>query len=60
MDVTLYDKREVTDVITLRFLRLAWINWVSNECNCWCLYKRETEGDLTIEEEGQMIIKARG
>lgn len=45
--VTLYGKKNFTDVIKLRIL--TWGNYVGPKCCHKCPYKKEAEGDLSID-----------
>ena len=38
--------------------RLSWIICVGPKCNYKCPYKREAEGDFTIEEKGHVMTEA--
>lgn len=53
MNMTLYGKRNFVAVIKLRILRgedyTGLSRWVLNRVKC--LYKRESEGDLTAEKK---------
>lgn len=47
---TSQSKRDSTDVIKLRILRLSWSIHVA-QCNRECPYKRQEEGDLLQQRD---------
>ena len=60
--VTLYEKRNVADVIKLRILRQEDYPGLSRwaQCNHKYPFKREKGGDFTtVEEDGNMTLEAK-